>query len=99
MFNSFSEILLFFLAQRQNMFLLKNKYKKHLYPLKLSVPPNNTARYTDVPSFFQGFMGFTTIKNYCNRKNRPTDFHQHDANRIETSMSRLQVQSNDSSRD
>ncbi|WP_285398114.1 hypothetical protein [Lysinibacillus sp. fls2-241-R2A-57] len=42
----------------------------------MRVPPNKSARYTDALSFYQGFMGFTKIKNYCNRKNRPTDSHR-----------------------
>jgi len=55
-----------FLAQHQNLFLLKKNTKKHLYPLELRVRPNNTARYTDALSFYQGFMGFTRTKNYRN---------------------------------
>lgn len=36
-----------FKAQRQNLFLIENEYKKATLSAKLRVPLNNKVRYTD----------------------------------------------------
>src|SRR5699024_538313 len=53
----------------------KKSTKKHLYPLELRVPPNNTARYTDALSFYQGFIGFTRTNHSFYRENRRSNFY------------------------